>query len=67
MLLASYENQIDVLEVLIQHGAQLDVQNEVTIIKSVTICTFTCYCALMNLLIVAQIVIFIILSVCRQG
>ena len=44
VLLASYENQIDVLEILIQHSAQLDVRNEV----SVTIVLSTHYCALIN-------------------
>ena len=42
VLLASYENQVDVLELLIQHGAQLDVRNEV----SITIVLPTQYCAL---------------------
>ena len=29
VLVASYNNQIDVLELLIRHGAQLDVRNKV--------------------------------------
>ena len=32
VLLASHQNQIDVLELLVQHGAQLDVRNQVTLI-----------------------------------
>ena len=31
VLAASYDNQIDILELLIQHNAQLDVRDEVSI------------------------------------
>ena len=44
VILASCNNEIDVLELLIQHSAQLDVRNEV----SVMIILSTQYCALIN-------------------
>ena len=46
LLLASNKNHIDVLELLIQHGAQLDVRDQVSV--TVTIILSTHYCALIN-------------------
>ena len=50
VLIASYSNQIDVLELLIQHSAQLDIRNKVSVILLHN------YGALTKSLTVAQIV-----------
>ena len=50
VLLASDYNHVDVLEVLIQHGAQLDVRNKV----SITIALSTQYHTVFMLIIITQ-------------
>ena len=51
VLLASDDSHIDVLEVLIQHGAQLDVRNVL----------------LLHFLSISSDCLIVILSVCRQS
>ena len=69
LLLASYANQTDVVELLIQHGAQLDVRNKASFCETTVVLPILCMCKYLVTSKLSQIVylLYCLIVLCRKG